>query len=174
MILQNREDTVYSRLSRLIREIRFALINPQDSNAEELMKMLIYPDIQEAKAASLTKSELREKVLKPDLVSLVPSVRVQESLSRIVIYLDLSSLDIETSKFHHTINVDVVVPRGHWLTSDGPKPLLIMDKISKIMRNISYDFTGLGKLTLIETHPLVLNEEEIGYTLKFALLDFSE
>jgi hypothetical protein len=171
MIVENRKEP-YERLALIIREIRKEFINIEENPDSNLLcKYLIYPEYEEAMAASLTLTELREKILTPGLISYVPSIKEDGNAnSKIVIYLDLSRLMAEKGKLLHIIKVDIITPKDHWEDSLGPKPLILLSLVNKILR--SAKVTGLGNLILTTVSPIVVDKEEMGYTVEFAIPDF--
>lgn len=71
-----------------------------------------------------------------------------------------------------TIRFDVVCPFDEWILSiDSFRPFLIMQEIDTLFNGVR--LSGLGKLSFLESKPLVLSPQLGGYSMWYAIDEFN-
>lgn len=156
----------------LVREVRKTLIDLETKESKELSQLLMVPTISLDEFNSLSDSQKKRELIKT--VTYIPLMKMEEvTKSRILVTPNITMPTEDKTKLAHTINIDVLSPPSHWETDKGPKPYIMCSKIERILRSFKYEYAGLAGLRLMRIDPLVVSENEIGYTMSYGILGFS-
>lgn len=150
MILMNKakEEGVLSVLNNDILRLMTAL-----NNEQEIKRLLIYTDKSPLSREADVEADLRDK-----LIGRIPLVPHNEEDSSICV-ISLVRGDVESSSLtaYATLSVDVFTPGNQWLIDEGIRPLVLSDKIQKVVQTkmvqtggIKYRFSSIVSAQLTD------------------------
>lgn len=138
---------------------------------DDLIKLLYYNTPEVTSQPNLTNEQ--KVAMINDYIKLVPKLPKDVELKNyLLIQMDqFAAMDGEQVFRTFVLNFDILCNAGNWIMDDYMlRPFKIMHELDSMFNNSKLD--SLGPVNFVAANQLVLNEELMGYSMFFRVVDF--